>query len=66
MESLRALEILDSCGNSALRVFLNLKPGITASASVLSGASAGENEAVELRDGDKNRYRGKGGGAGSC
>ena len=60
IESVRALEILDSRGNPTLRVFLTLNTGITASASVPSGASTGENEAVELRDGDKNRYRGKG------
>jgi enolase len=60
IESVRALEILDSPGNPTLRVFLTLDNGITASASVPSGASTGENEAVELRDGDKNRYRGKG------
>lgn len=60
IESLRALEILDSRGNPTLRVLLNLNNGITASASVPSGASTGENEAVELRDGDRSRYGGKG------
>ncbi len=58
--SIRALEILDSRGNPTLRVFVKLDNGITASASVPSGASTGENEAVELRDGDKKRYGGKG------
>jgi len=58
--SLRAMEILDSRGNPTVRVFCELDNGILASASVPSGASTGENEAVELRDGDKNRYGGKG------
>ncbi len=55
-----ALEILDSRGNPTVRVRVELDNGIRASASVPSGASTGENEAVELRDGDKNRYGGKG------
>ncbi|MFZ0052752.1 MAG: phosphopyruvate hydratase, partial [Desulfobaccales bacterium] len=54
--SVRALEILDSRGNPTLRAYVTLDRGITASASVPSGASTGENEAVELRDGDKKRY----------
>jgi len=58
--SIRALEILDSRGNPTIRVFVALDNGLTASASVPSGASTGENEAVELRDGDKGRYGGKG------
>jgi enolase len=58
--SIRALEILDSRGNPTLRVQVALASGITASASVPSGASTGENEAVEVRDGDGNRYGGKG------
>jgi len=58
--SIRALEILDSRGNPTLRAYVTLDNGITASASVPSGASTGENEAVELRDGDKKRYGGKG------
>jgi len=57
---LRALEILDSRGNPTVRVFCKLDNGIHASVSVPSGASTGENEAVELRDGDKKRYGGKG------
>ncbi|MCX8044802.1 MAG: phosphopyruvate hydratase [Desulfobacterota bacterium] len=57
---IKALEILDSRGNPTLRAFVTLDNGITASASVPSGASTGENEAVELRDGDKKRYGGKG------
>lgn len=58
--SVRAMEILDSRGNPTLRAFVTLNNGITASASVPSGASTGEHEAVELRDGDKSRYLGKG------
>ncbi len=58
--SLNAIEILDSRGNPTLRVLLRLENGITVSASVPSGASTGENEAVELRDGDRKRYGGKG------
>jgi len=60
ISSLRAMEILDSRGNPTVRVFCTLSNGIVASASVPSGASTGENEAVELRDGDKKRYGGKG------
>jgi enolase len=55
-----AQEILDSRGNPTVRVFVGLDSGIRVSASVPSGASTGENEAVELRDGDKTRYGGKG------
>ena len=58
--SIRALEILDSRGNPTLRAYVTLDNGMTATASVPSGASTGENEAVELRDGDKKRYGGKG------
>jgi len=58
--AVRALEILDSRGNPTVRVQVRLTSGITASASVPSGASTGENEALELRDGDKTRYGGKG------
>ena len=54
-----ALEILDSRGNPTVRVFMALENGITVSSSVPSGASTGENEAVELRDGDKKRYGGR-------
>ncbi|HWB52613.1 MAG TPA: phosphopyruvate hydratase [Tepidisphaeraceae bacterium] len=60
IESIRALEILDSRGNPTVRVRVTLDNGLTATASVPSGASTGENEAVELRDGDKKRYGGKG------
>jgi len=58
--SISAHEILDSRGNPTVRVHLALDGGIRVSASVPSGASTGENEAVELRDGDKKRYGGKG------
>ncbi len=58
--AIRALEILDSRGNPTIRVKVTLENDIAASASVPSGASTGENEALELRDGDKKRYGGKG------
>lgn len=60
IESVKALEILDSRGNPTLRAAIRLDNGLTTQASVPSGASTGENEAVELRDGDKKRYGGKG------
>jgi enolase len=60
IDSIRALEIIDSRGNPTVRVTVTLCNGVCASASVPSGASTGENEAVELRDGDKSRYEGKG------
>ena len=56
----KALEILDSRGNPTVRVMITLDNGITAKASVPSGASTGEHEAIELRDGDAQRYAGKG------
>lgn len=55
-----ALEILDSRGNPTLKVSVTTDQGILATASVPSGASTGENEALELRDGDQKRYGGKG------
>jgi len=58
--SVRAMEILDSRGNPTVKAYVGLDNGITASASCPSGASTGENEAVELRDGGKSRYGGKG------
>ena len=58
--SVEALEILDSRGNPTVRVHVALDDGTIATSSVPSGASTGENEAVELRDGDKRRYGGKG------
>ncbi|NNM82077.1 MAG: phosphopyruvate hydratase [Burkholderiales bacterium] len=60
ISSIRAMEILDSRGNPTLRVNVFLGNGVVGTASVPSGASTGENEAVELRDGDRNRYGGKG------
>jgi enolase len=60
IKCVRAMEILDSRGNPTVRVFVALDDGVKASASVPSGASTGENEALELRDGDKKRYGGKG------
>ncbi len=55
-----AREILDSRGNPTVEVDVILECGIIGRAAVPSGASTGENEAVELRDGDKDRYLGKG------
>ena len=58
--SIKAREILDSRGNPTLEAEVALESGATGRAAVPSGASTGEHEAVELRDGDKNRYLGKG------
>ena len=55
-----AREILDSRGNPTVEVEVALDSGVIARAAVPSGASTGEREALELRDGDKNRYMGKG------
>src|SRR3989338_8583949 len=55
-----AREILDSRGNPTVEVDVVLDNGILGRAAVPSGASTGENEALELRDGDKSRYLGKG------
>lgn len=55
-----AREVLDSRGNPTVEVEIELVAGVTGRAAVPSGASTGENEAVELRDGDPKRYRGKG------
>jgi enolase len=60
LSNIQAMEILDSRGNPTVRVFVELSDGTTSVASVPSGASTGENEAIELRDGDKARYAGKG------
>src|ERR1700759_2613897 len=57
---LSALEILDSRGRPTLAVTIRLADGTTAQAGVPSGASTGSREAVELRDGDKARYEGRG------
>lgn len=58
--SVHALEILDSRGNPTLEVILQADNGAVGKAAVPSGASTGEHEAVELRDGDPKRYFGKG------
>ncbi|MGH9916798.1 MAG: phosphopyruvate hydratase, partial [Pyrinomonadaceae bacterium] len=55
-----AREILDSRGNPTIEAEVGLISGELGRAAVPSGASTGENEAVELRDGDKKRYGGKG------
>ena len=60
IEKVFAREILDSRGNPTVEVDVTLESGIMGRAAVPSGASTGENEALELRDGDKNRYLGKG------
>ena len=60
IENVHAREILDSRGNPTVEVEVTLECGIKGRASVPSGASTGENEALELRDGDKARYGGKG------
>jgi len=57
---LQALEILDSRGNPTLAVTVTLANGVKGTAKVPSGASTGKREAIELRDGDKSRYGGKG------
>ncbi|GAE69086.1 enolase [Cutibacterium acnes JCM 18909] len=60
IEFIEAREILDSRGNPAVEVEMILDDGTQARAAVPSGASTGQFEAVELRDGDKKRYSGKG------
>ena len=60
IERITGREILDSRGNPTVEVHVVLESGIMGRASVPSGASTGEHEALELRDGDKNRYGGKG------
>ena len=57
---IHAREILDSRGNPTVEVEVTLESGVTGRAAVPSGASTGAHEAVELRDGDKKRYGGKG------
>ncbi|MGQ9500086.1 MAG: phosphopyruvate hydratase [Dissulfurimicrobium sp.] len=57
---IEAMEILDSRGNPTIRTFVTLEDGSLGVASVPSGASTGENEAIELRDKDQSRYGGKG------
>ncbi len=60
IEAIQGRQILDSRGNPTVEVDVLLECGVMGRAAVPSGASTGENEAVELRDGDKNLYLGKG------
>ncbi|OGO42740.1 MAG: phosphopyruvate hydratase [Chloroflexi bacterium RBG_16_60_22] len=60
IEKVRAREILDSRGNPTLEVEVELSDGTVGRAAVPSGASTGQHEALELRDGDPERYNGKG------
>ena len=60
IKDVRAREVLDSRGNPTVEVDITLEDGSTGRAAVPSGASTGAHEAVELRDGDKARYGGKG------
>ena len=60
IQNIQAREILDSRGNPTVEVDVTLASGTVGRAAVPSGASTGEHEAIELRDGDKKRYLGKG------
>ena len=60
IQTIKAREVLDSRGNPTVEADVILTNGIMGSAIVPSGASTGQREALELRDGDKNRYLGKG------
>ena len=60
IQEIHAREILDSRGNPTVEAEVILVGGVSGRAAVPSGASTGEHEAVELRDGDKKRYVGKG------
>ena len=60
IEAVVGREVLDSRGNPTVEVEVGLTDGAWGRAIVPSGASTGEHEAAELRDGDKNRYSGKG------
>ena len=60
IETVKAREILDSRGNPTLEVEVRLEGGVSGRAAVPSGASTGKYEAVELRDGDKTRFNGRG------
>src|SRR3989338_2373386 len=60
IKAIQAQEILDSRGNPTVNVRVVLSNGAMGDAAVPSGASTGAHEAVELRDGDKKRYGGKG------
>ena len=60
ISAIKAREVLDSRGNPTVEADVTLESGVMASFMVPSGASTGIHEAVELRDGDKTRYNGKG------
>jgi len=60
VRSVKAIEILDSRGNPTIEVMITTDRNLIARASVPSGASTGQKEALELRDGDPERYQGKG------
>ncbi|MEX2479774.1 MAG: phosphopyruvate hydratase [Gammaproteobacteria bacterium] len=60
ISSIRALEVIDSRGNPTVRAEVHARSGAVGAAAVPSGASTGEREALELRDGDQSRYLGKG------
>jgi len=60
IKSVDAMEILDSRGNPTIQVSVTLENGVIGVAKIPSGASTGKHEAVELRDGDSKRYKGKG------
>ena len=60
IKDIKAREILDSRGNPTVEVDVILENGLIARAAVPSGASTGEREALEMRDGDNNRFNGKG------
>src|SRR5882762_1686842 len=60
IKSIRAREILDSRGNPTIEVDVRLESGALGRAAIPSGASTGEHEAWELRDGNKNRFGGEG------
>ena len=60
IHDIQAREILDSRGNPTVEVDVTLECGAAGRAAVPSGASTGEHEAIELRDGDKKRFLGKG------
>src|SRR5512136_1988141 len=60
IEQIQASQILDSRGNPTIEVDVITEDGCAGRAAVPSGASTGEHEALELRDGDKSRYLGKG------
>jgi len=59
IKQIKAREVLDSRGNPTVEADVILNNGVVGRAMVPSGASTGQREALELRDGDKNRYLGK-------